>query len=216
MEALFKEIGSTVLQQWGIIIIVAIVLILMTRNLSVVPKGKSQSIIELFVEGISNWTKNTMGDKYTGFAAYIGALVLFLFFMNITDLIGLRPPTADYSVALVLSLTTFLMVQINAIIKNGGFGYLKGYIHPSPALLPINILERVMLPVTLSFRLFGNITVGVVIVELLLQALGNLTWFAQLAIPVPFMAYFDLFDGFLQTFIFTILTMIYIKMTAEE
>ena len=139
MEALFNEIGSTVLQQWGIIIIIAIVLILMTKNLSVVPKTKSQSIIEIFVEGMNNWVKNTMGDKYAGFAAYIGALVLFLFFMNITDLVGLHPPTADYSVALVLSLTTFLMVQINSIIKNGGLGYLKGYAHPSPALLPINI-----------------------------------------------------------------------------
>ncbi|MBP1890635.1 F-type H+-transporting ATPase subunit a [Clostridium moniliforme] len=216
MEALFNEIGSTVLQQWGIIIIIAIVLILMTKNLSVVPKTKSQSIIEIFVEGMNNWVKNTMGDKYAGFAAYIGALVLFLFFMNITDLVGLHPPTADYSVALVLSLTTFLMVQINSIIKNGGLGYLKGYAHPSPALLPINILERVMLPVTLSFRLFGNITVATVIIELLLRALSKVAWIAQLAIPVPFMAYFDLFDGFLQTFIFSILTMIYIKMIAEE
>lgn len=216
METLFKEIGSTVLQQWGIIIIIAIVLILMTRNLSVIPKGKSQTIIEIFVEGISNWVKNTMGDKYAGFAAYIGALVLFLFFMNVTDLIGLHPPTADYSVALVLSLTTFLIIHINSIIKNGGIGYLKGYAHPSPALIPINILERIMLPITLSFRLFGNITVATVIIELLLQALSKVTWFAQLAIPVPFMAYFDLFDGFLQTFIFSILTMIYIKMIAEE
>ena len=157
-----------------------------------------------------------MGDQYTGFAAYIGSLALFLFFMNVTDLIGLTPPTANYSVALVLSLTTFFMVQINSIIKNGGLGYLKGYASPSAALLPINILERIMLPVTLSFRLFGNITVATVIIELLLKALGNFTWFAQFAIPVPFMAYFDLFDGLLQTFIFTILTMIYIKMTAEE
>ena len=127
-----------------------------------------------------------MGDQYTGFAAYIGSLALFLFFMNVTDLIGLTPPTANYSVALVLSLTTFFMVQINSIIKNGGLGYLKGYASPSAALLPINILERIMLPVTLSFRLFGNITVATVIIELLLKALGNFTWFAQFAIPVPF------------------------------
>lgn len=216
MEALIKDVGSIALQQWGIMILITIVILLLTRNLSVVPKKKSQSIIEIFVEGISNWVKNTMGDQYTGFAAYIGSLVLFLFFMNVTDLIGLTPPTANYSVALVLSLTTFFMVQINSIIKNGGLGYLKGYASPSAALLPINILERIMLPVTLSFRLFGNITVATVIIELLLKALGNFTWFAQFAIPVPFMAYFDLFDGLLQTFIFTILTMIYIKMTAEE
>ena len=216
MEALIKDVGSIALQQWGIMILITIVILLLTRNLSVVPKKKSQSIIEIFVEGISNLVKNTMGDQYTGFAAYIGSLALFLFFMNVTDLIGLTPPTANYSVALVLSLTTFFMVQINSIIKNGGLGYLKGYASPSAALLPINILERIMLPVTLSFRLFGNITVATVIIELLLKALGNFTWFAQFAIPVPFMAYFDLFDGLLQTFIFTILTMIYIKMTAEE
>ncbi|MDY6013279.1 F0F1 ATP synthase subunit A [Clostridium sp.] len=216
MEELFKQISSVALQQWAIIIIVAVILILMTRNLSVVPKGKRQTIIELIIETINNWTHSTMGDKYTGFAPYIGTVVIFIFCMNITDLIGLRPVTSNYSVALILSLTTFVMVQVNAIMKNGGVGYLKGYAHPSPALLPINILERVMLPVTLSFRLFGNVTVGVVIIELLLQALGNLAWFAQLAIPVPFMAYFDLFDAFLQAFIFTTLTMIYIKMTAEE
>lgn len=216
MEELFKQISSVALQQWAIIIIVAVILILMTRNLSIVPKGKRQTIIELIVETINNWTHSTMGDKYTGFAPYIGTVVIFIFLMNITDLIGLRPVTSNYSVALVLSLTTFVLVQVNAIIKNGGFGYLKGYAQPSAALLPINILERVMLPVTLSFRLFGNVTVGVVIIELLLQALSHLAWFAQLAIPVPFMAYFDLFDAFLQAFIFTTLTMIYIKMTAEE
>ncbi|MEG1482729.1 F0F1 ATP synthase subunit A [Clostridium sp.] len=216
MEALIKDVGSIVLQQWGIIILITIVILLLTKNLSVVPKKKSQSIIEIFVEGISNWVRTTMGDQYTGFSAYIGSLALFLFFMNVTDLLGFTPPTANYSVALVLSLTTFFMVQINSIIKNGGIGYLKGYASPSAALLPINILERIMLPVTLSFRLFGNITVATVIIELLLKALGNFTWFAQFAIPVPFMAYFDLFDGLLQTFIFTILTMIYIKMTAEE
>ena len=201
MEELFKQISSVALQQWAIIIIVAVILILMTRNLSIVPKGKRQTIIELIIETINNWTHSTMGDKYTGFAPYIGTVVIFIFLMNITDLIGLRPVTSNYSVALVLSLTTFVLVQVNAIIKNGGFGYLKGYAQPSAALLPINILERVMLPV---------------IIELLLQALSHLAWFAQLAIPVPFMAYFDLFDAFLQAFIFTTLTMIYIKMTAEE
>ena len=210
------NIGSSILQQWAIIIIVGIVIAFMTRGLSVVPATKKQTVVEMYVEGISNWVKGTMGSEYAGFAAYIGALAIFLFIMNITDLVGLHPPTADYSVALVLSLLTFGIVQINAIMKNGFGGYLGGYIHPSPALLPLNILERVMLPVTLSLRLFGNITIATVVIELLLQGLQNVAWIAQLVIPVPFQAYFDLFDGALQTFIFAMLTMVYVKMTAEH
>lgn len=211
-----NSLGSVIIQQWVIIVLIAIVLWLLTRNLKVIPESKKQNIVEMGIEGFSNWVKSTMGDSYIGYAPFVGSLAIFVFVMNVTDLLGFKPPTSDFSVALALSLLTFLIVQINSIRENGLFGYLKGYGHPTAALLPINILERVMLPVTLSFRLFGNITVAVVIMELVYQALGNVAWIAQLAIPVPLMGYFDLFDGVLQSFIFTILTMINIKMIAEE
>ncbi|MCR6516391.1 MAG: F0F1 ATP synthase subunit A [Clostridium sp.] len=216
VSSFINSLGSVIIQQWVIIVLIAIVLWLLTRNLKVIPESKKQNIVEMGIEGFSNWVKSTMGDSYIGYAPFVGSLAIFVFVMNVTDLLGFKPPTSDFSVALALSLLTFLIVQINSIRENGLFGYLKGYGHPTAALLPINILERVMLPVTLSFRLFGNITVAVVIMELVYQALGNVAWIAQLAIPVPLMGYFDLFDGVLQSFIFTILTMINIKMIAEE
>lgn len=216
VSSFINSLGSVIIQQWVIIVLIAIVLWLLTRNLEVIPESKKQNIVEMGIEGFSNWVKSTMGDSYIGYAPFVGSLAIFVFVMNVTDLLGFKPPTSDFSVALALSLLTFLIVQINSIRENGLFGYLKGYGHPTAALLPINILERVMLPVTLSFRLFGNITVAVVIMELVYQALGNVAWIAQLAIPVPLMGYFDLFDGVLQSFIFTILTMINIKMIAEE
>lgn len=216
VSSFINSLGSVIIQQWVIIVLIAIVLLLLTRNLKVIPESKKQNIVEMGIEGFSNWVKSTMGDSYIGYAPFVGSLAIFVFVMNVTDLLGFKPPTSDFSVALALSLLTFLIVQINSIRENGLFGYLKGYGHPTAALLPINILERVMLPVTLSFRLFGNITVAVVIMELVYQALGNVAWIAQLAIPVPLMGYFDLFDGVLQSFIFTILTMINIKMIAEE
>ncbi|WP_194192403.1 F0F1 ATP synthase subunit A [Clostridium chrysemydis] len=216
VSSFINSLGSVIIQQWVIIVLIAIVLWLLTRNLKVIPESKKQNIVEMGIEGFSNWVKSTMGDSYIGYAPFVGSLAIFVFVMNVTDLLGFKPPTSDFSVALALSLLTFLIVQINSIRENGFFGYLKGYGHPTAALLPINILERVMLPVTLSFRLFGNITVAVVIMELVYQALGNVAWIAQLAIPVPLMGYFDLFDGVLQSFIFTILTMINIKMIAEE
>lgn len=216
VASIINRLGSSIIQQWVIMFIVIVGLWLLTRNLKVVPESKKQNIIEMGIEGFSNWVRSTMGDRYMGYAPFIGTLAIFLFTMNVSDLLGFKPATSEFSIALALSLLTFLIVQINSIKENGVFGYLKGYCHPAPALLPVNILERVMLPVTLSFRLFGNITVAVVLMELLYNALGSVAWIAQLAIPVPFMAYFDLFDGLLQTFIFTILTMINIKMIAEE
>ena len=73
-----------------------------------------------------------------------------------------------------------------------------------------------MLPVSLALRLFGNILAATFLVELCYEALHSVGFIAQLAIPVPLHAYFDIFDGGIQTVIFIMLTMINIKMIAEH
>lgn len=78
-------------------------------------------------------------------------------------------------------------------------------------MLPLNIIERIMLPVSLSLRLFGNMTAAYIIMELIYSSLGSLNPFAQLVIPVPLHIYFDVFDGTIQMIIFIMLTMINIK-----
>ena len=136
--------------------------------------------------------------------------------MNLTGLIGIKPPTVDYSVALALALITFFVVQWFAIKKIGLGHYFKGYAEPYAFILPINLIERVMLPVSLSFRLFGNMIAGVVIIDLAYKSLGSLTGFAQLIVPIPLHFYFDLFDGIIQMVIFVMLTMVNIKVIAEH
>ena len=73
-----------------------------------------------------------------------------------------------------------------------------------------------MLPVSLSLRLFGNMTAAVIIMDLAYSSLNKLSWIAQVAIPIPLHVYFDLFDGTIQMVIFVMLTMINIKIISEE
>lgn len=215
---LAKYIGITenIVIQWVIILVIAIAVIVLTKNLKKIP-DKKQSIVEIFVDVINNLVISNMGEKCKGFVPYIGTLVLFLLFMNLVGLIGIEPPTKDFNIVLGIALITFLVIQVYAIKKQGIKGYFIGYAKPIIPLLPINVMERIMLPISLSLRLFGNITAAAVIMELIYDALGKTPLgIAQLGIPIPFHFYFDVFDGAIQMIIFVMLTMINIKVTAEH
>jgi len=208
-------IEESIFVQWCVIVMVAILCICLTRNLTIIP-NKKQNIIEMIMDFINNLVRDNMGEEYMGFVPYIGTIVIFLSIVNLTGLIGITPPTVDYSVTLALALITFFVVQWFAIKKIGLGHYFKGYVEPYAFILPINLMERVMLPVSLSFRLFGNMTAGVVIIDLAYKSLGSLNGFAQLLVPIPLHFYFDLFDGIIQMVIFVMLTMINIKVIAEH
>ena len=208
-------ISESIVVQWCIIALVAILCFYFTRGLKVIP-NKKQNIIEIVMESINNLVRNNMGEGYMSFVPYVGTIAIFLGFMNLTGLVGISPPTADYSVTLALALITFFVVQWFAIKKIGLGHYFKGYAQPYSFMLPLNLIERVMLPVSLSFRLFGNMTAGIVIIELAYRSLGNLTGLAQLILPIPLHFYFDVFDGLIQMVIFVMLTMVNIKVVAEH
>lgn len=208
-------VTSSLLIQWIIILILTIVSVFVTRGLKKIP-GKRQSVLEILVDTVNKLVKENMGEKYVNFVPYIGTLMIYLLCMNMVGLFGFKPPTLDFSVVLGIALITFIVIQANTISKVGLLHYFTGYAKPYAFLLPINVLERFMLPVSLSLRLFGNMTAAVTIMELVYSALGSLSWFAQLGIPIPLHIYFDLFDGTIQMVIFSMLTMIQIKVTAEH
>ena len=109
-------------------------------------------------------------------------------------------------------------------IKFNGLKYFKGLMEPVPFLLPLNIIGEIAKPISLSFRPFGNILGGAVIMALLYQFLGWLSSLipgvsipiGQLIIPVPLHLYLDLFSGVLQAFIFVMLTMVFVSDAAGE
>ena len=152
-----------------------------------------------------------------------GTLLLFLAFANIAGLFGLRPPTADVNTTMGLAIMTFIMIHFFGAKSKGPWKYAKGFTEPFAALLPLNIMGELATPISLGFRLFGNIVGGLIIMNLLYGALAGLTTkfmgisipILQIGIPAVLHIYFDLFAGILQSFIFTMLTMVFISIATE-
>lgn len=202
-------ITETIVNTWIVMAIMIIAAYLVTRKFEKLPSGV-QNAVEALVEGINDLTVMVMGEKGRSFAPYVGTILLFILLCNILGLFALWPPTADANTTIGLALITFFLVQYNAIKAKGFLGYLKGLLwEPIPILFaPINIISELATPVSLGFRLFGNILAGVVIMGLIYSAVPIL-------VPVPLHAYFDLFAGILQSFIFTMLTMVFVSMAME-
>lgn len=203
-------ITETVTTTWLIMGFLILVAFILTRKMSLVP-GKKQVVAEMLVDTIYNLTETTMGKKFKHWAPYIGTLMLYIGIANISGLLGFRPPTADLNTTLGLALMTFFLTQFMGLRSKGLGGYLKGFLDPMPFLLPLNIMGELANPISLSFRLFGNIVGGLIIMTLVYQALGYFAVF----VPAVLHAYFDLFAGLLQSFIFAMLTMVFVSLATD-
>ena len=202
-------ITETVVSTWIIMAVIIVGAFILTRRFEKLPRGV-QNVAEALVEGINDFTAQTMGEKNRWFAPYAGTLLIFIFLANISGLFALWPPTADANTTIGLALMTFVLILYSNIRYKGLLGYLKGlFLEPIPIVFaPINIIGELATPVSLAFRLYGNILAGVVIMGLIYSAVPVL-------IPVPLHFYFDLFAGILQSFIFTMLTMVFVSMAME-
>ena len=149
---------------------------------------------------------NNMGIHAKKYLNYVEALMAFIFLSNISGLFGLRPPTADFGTTFGLALITFVMIEY-AWIKTKGFGIIKDLLDPFPIFLPINIISEFATPVSMSLRLFGNVTAGTIMLGLWYALMP---WFAKIGIPAFLHAYFDFFSGAIQTYVFGMLTMVFV------
>ena len=221
------KISETVIVSWFIIAALALVSFFLTRNLKKVPTTKRQVFLEYAVGVLYDMVNNTMGEKVVkrmpNIVPYIGSLFLFFACSNLIGLLGFRSPTTDIDTTLAWALITFFMIYFTGI-KFNGLAYFKGLLEPLPFLLPLNIIGEIAKPISLTFRPFGNILGGAVIMALIYQFLGWLSSLipgigtipiGQLVIPVPLHLYFDLFAGLLQSFIFIMLTMVFVSNAAE-
>ncbi len=167
--------------------------------------GALQNIVELAVEMLDDMVHSSMGQKGNPFRNYIGVLFLFILMSNLSGLLGLRPPTADYGVTLSLGLITFFIIQV-CNIRYNKFGAFTELFKPIPLLFPINLIGEIATPISLSLRLFGNVVAGTVIMALIYGLLSNFAY----AWPGILHAYFDIFSGAIQTYVFCMLTMVFI------
>jgi len=180
------------------------------KKASDVPTG-FQNFIELIVEMLDGMIKSTMGKHATGFLNYIGTIFVFILFSNLSGLLGLRPPTADYGVTFPLGVLSFTIIFIQKLRYQKVSGFIKGLCDPWPFWAPINIIGDLAVPISLSLRLFANVLSGTIMMALIYGLLGVIAsvW------PAVLHAYFDVFSGAIQTYVFCMLTMTYISNAME-
>ncbi|NMA83907.1 MAG: F0F1 ATP synthase subunit A [Epulopiscium sp.] len=208
-------ITNTIMNTWiimGVLILLALAVRFSLKRFESTPKG-FQNAVEALVEIFRNFTISTMGEKNKRFSAYFGSIFLFIMLSNLSGLVGLRPPTADLATTLSLALLTFVMIHYYGIKTKGIKAYLKGYFEPFAFLFPINLMGELATPVSLSFRLFGNLLGGTIIMTLYYSIPF---WPMKLGIPAALHVYFDMFSGILQTFIFVMLSMTFVAGALEE
>lgn len=173
--------------------------------------GGLQNVAELIVEMLDGMAKSSMGKNAVRYRNYIGTLFIFLLISNISGLFGLRPPTADYGVTFPLGVITFVLIQYNNI-KWNKVGAFTDLFKPLPFLFPINLIGEIAVPFSLSLRLFGNVVSGTVIMALIYGLMSKIAFLW----PGVLHAYFDLFSGAIQTYVFCMLTMVFITQKIPE
>ena len=211
---------------FGIIVaaIIAVVCIWMASGLSRVP-SKRQVIAEFIVGFVYKMTKDTMGIANMSFAPYIGTIFIYMLFGNALGMFGFRPITADVNMTFALSTITFILIEFNSLRSMGFKRKFHHLCEPFPVyigvltMLPLKLIESVARPISLGFRLFGNIFGGLIVMELIFEGLGTLSRhlalpipFFQALIPLPANVFFDIFEPVVQAYIFTMLTMIFISL----
>lgn len=205
------EISETMLVTWIvmlILILAAIVIrIFVIPRFKTVPKG-FQNILETLVEYCEKFTDSALGKRGGAFAAYVFTIALLIVATSLTELFGFRPPATDINFTIALAIMSFVLINAFGFYYTGFFGRMKWFVKPKAFMLPINIVTHSVIPVSLAFRLFGNMFAGMVVMDLLYSVI----WLS-FGVPAILSIYFNLFHVGIQTYIFLILTLSFMEET---
>lgn len=224
-------ITNTLITSWVVIVLLVTVAIVAGRHLSMIP-GRFQALIELMFGGVYDYIAETLESREMArrFFPLLITIFIFVFSANAIALLPgigsigiyhdwelvsiLRSINTDLNIPLALALISFLVIEITGIVTLGFFKYGNKFIvNPirSPLQAAVGVIELIgefVRIVSLSFRLFGNILAGKI---LILVAFFFVPYF----LPLPLMA-FELFVGFLQAVIFSLLTLFFIKLAVTD
>lgn len=209
--------GQVFITTWIVIAILLTASVLATRKIQRVPQG-IQNVMEYALEFVRDIAKNQIGEKeYRPWVPFVGTLFLFIFVSNWSGALvpwklihlpegELAAPTSDINTTVALALLTSLAYFYAGFSKRG-LGYFSKYVEPTPILLPIAILEDFTKPLSLSFRLFGNILADELVVAVLVLLV-------PLFVPIPVMM-LGLFTSAIQALVFATLAAAYIHEALE-
>jgi F-type H+-transporting ATPase subunit a len=202
---------------WLVMGILVVIGALGTRALRPVP-GPLQNFVEVVIEAFGGLLDQMIGRQGQQFLPFVGTAGLFILTSNLLGNIpGFQPPTANLNTNVALAVTVFVYYNYSGIRKHGLLNYLKHFCGPvwwlAPLMFPIEFIGHLARPVSLSIRLFGNMFGEESVITILLGLVWLvMPYFIWLGIMLPL----SLFTAAVQTFIFIMLSMVYIAGAVEE
>jgi len=198
------QLNATLVFSWVVMALLAGASFVVTRRIE--PGGRmapGQNALEALVVFVLDQIRDVTQQDPEPYLPFVGTLFLFIVTSNVLSVVpGFEAPTGSLTTTAALAICVFLAVPAFGIARQGLLGYLRGYVQPTPFMLPFTILGELSRTLALAVRLFGNIMSGTVIVAILLSV-------APLFFPVVMQA-FNLLIGVIQAYIFAILAIVYI------
>lgn len=223
--------GKTLVMTWIAMCGVMLFCYLGVRKLTSGKPGKMQNVLEFMVDLVRGIVTDNMDyKKGRPLLSYLLTLFLFVFFSNMLGLIpnptfgllhdvhfaqlghifetpALMSPTADINTTMSLALLTIILV-VSLGIKTKGLGYFHHFIEPHPVFAIIHAIDLLSKPMTLAFRLFGNIFAGEILLGVILMLPG--IWVLPGIMPTTIWLAFSIFIGAIQSYVFVVLTTAYV------
>ncbi len=208
----FAHTYPHVLYSWFAILLLIIFAVLATRTIEMIP-SKGQNFFEILISSIEEFMVDITGEEGRWFFPFIATIFIYIATCNLIALIpGFFPPTASINTTLACAVPVFLFTHYIGI-KYHGVKYIKHFLGPVwwliPSMLPIELIGHLARLLSLSFRLFGNMTGHELVLAILFMLAG--AFFA----PLPIMA-MGIFVAFVQAFVFFLLSVMYFAGSMEE
>ena len=208
----FAHAYPHVIYSWFAILLLIIFAVLATRKIGMVPT-KGQNFFEIVISGMEEFMVDITGEEGRWFFPIIATIFIYIATCNLMGLVpGFYPPTASINTTVSCAIPVFLFTHFIGI-KYHGIKYIKHFLGPVwwliPIVLPIEIIGHLARVLSLSFRLFGNMTGHELVLGILFMLAG--AFFA----PLPIMA-MGIFVAFVQAFVFFLLSVMYFAGAMEE
>ncbi len=206
------ENSPHVVYTWVIMIFLAILTFTVRGALHIVPSG-AHNVVEVVVSGLADFMDTTIGHGGRRFLPLVGTLAFFILISNLLGLVpGFSSPTANLNTNFAMALTVFVVYNFAGIRKKGLVNYIKHFAGPlwwlAPLMFPVEVISHIARPITLAVRLFGNVRGDEMVILVLL-------FLVPLLLPIPMMA-LTVFFSLLQTFVFILLTMVYLALALQD
>ena len=201
---------QTIIMTWIVMAVLIVFAFLATRKIDFIP-NPFQVVAEMFVSAFYGLTKDALDEELA--KKYFSIICSLFMFLMLCNWLGTFPklsePTKDLNTPLGLGIMGFFIAHHAGIKAKGFKGYLKEYFEPIFFMAPLNLISELSKVVSISFRLYGNMVGGAIIILVVSHLIYSLV------LPPLLMAFFNIFIGTIQAFVFTMLTLVYISVQVK-